>query len=262
MRWEHGFSCSGEEFDSFWIALAAETERTRRGLFIGCRGFDPRTTTGPLAIAGAQFPIAACCLIRLTNPQGSRDQHRSEEAARHEATMRDLFRNAEFHSEPIAVRDANGRLVGSSRVRTSFADRNWLNSFTDVIVDVTALPTSVSFPLLGTLISIRDALDRENNAAFNLHCIVCENIELDETIVSEGGDQAEFIDPFRGRGGRAAEPDPITIWAPVLGEGQSATLRKIYEMLGPAEVKPFPAVPFAQPAARRRPGGRVPFTIV
>ncbi len=247
MRWDPGFLCSGTDFEDFWTALATEPDSTRRGLFIAGRGFDPRTTVGSRAISRAGFPIVACCLIRLTNPQDGPDRPRSQEAAANEVAMRELFANAEFDLQEIAVRDINGRLVGSAHVRALLDDRNWLTGFTDVIVDITALPTSVSFPLLGTLISISDELYSNKQSAFNLHCIVCENADLDEHIVAEGGDVAEYIDPFRGRGGLAAEPDPITIWAPVLGERQPAVLRKIHEMLRPDEVKPFLPSPSRNP---------------
>ena len=143
---------------------------------------------------------------------------------------------------------ASGRLMGSAQIRTLLTDRAWLAGFTDVIVDITALPTSVTFPLLGTLISAYDALRDEERPAFNLHCIVCENADLDERIVAEGGDDADYIDPFRGRGGLTAEAEPITIWAPVLGERQLAALRKIYEMLGPGGGETVSAIPVAQRA--------------
>jgi len=41
----------------------------------------------------------------------------------------------------------------------------------------------------------------QERPAFNLHCIVCENADLDEHIVSEGGDVADYIDPFGGAAG-------------------------------------------------------------
>ncbi len=163
--------------------------------------------------------------------------------------MRLLFPGALFRLKEIVVRDTRGRLVGSTQVRRQFADRTWLAGFTDVIVDITALPISVAFPLLGTLISAYDAMYNEKGTAFNLHCIVCENPELDERILAEGGDYAEYINPFRGRGGLTAEAEPIVIWAPVLGERQHAELRKIHDMLDPREVKPF--LPFPSLNARR-----------
>ena len=121
--------------------------------------------------------------------------------------------------------------------------------FTDVIVDITALPTSISFPLLGQLLNVHDrARDRGSEArAYNLHCVVCENPELDERIVHEGGDSADYIDTYRGKSGRVSEADPVNIWAPVLGERQDAALRKIYDALSPSEVKPVLPFPSRNP---------------
>lgn len=247
MRWDAGFLCGGAEFDAFWSALAGEAGSLRRGLFIAGRGFDPRTTVGATAVAQTGFPIEACRLIRLTNPQDSPDRPRSQEAANNEAAIREVFADASFEMHEVTVRDTGGRLIGSAQVQALFADRSWLAGFTDIIVDISALPTSVSFPLIGTLIAAFDDLRKQSESTFNLHCIVCENANIDENIVAEGGDVAQYIDPFRGRGGLAADPEPTTIWAPVLGEGQSAALRKIREVLGPHEVKPFLPSPSRDP---------------
>ena len=247
MRWDPGFLCSGIEFDAFWSALATDRNPTRRGLLVAGRGFDPRTTVGPRALASTGFPIDACHLIRLTNPQDSPDRPRSQEAAANETAMQNLFGASKLKVHEVTAQDPSGRPVGSAHIRAIFADPSCLAAFTDVIVDITALPTSVSFPLLGALISHFDQLHAERRSTFNLHCIVCENSDLDEHTVAEGGDVAEYIDPFRGRGGRAAEPDPITIWAPVLGERQPAVLRKIHDMLLPQEVKPFLPSPSHNP---------------
>ena len=247
MRWDPGFLCSGTEFEGFWTILATNSTSKRRGLFISGRGFDPRTTVGADVISRVGFPIANCCLIQLTNPLDSPDRPRSPVAAENEAILRGLFGSADFQRKEIAVLDENGRLVGPARIRALLYDPDWLIGFTDVIVDITALPISVSFPLLGTLISIADKHHSESNTSLNLHCIVCENTDLDERIVAEGGDVADYIDPFRGRGGLAGESEPITIWAPVLGERQPEVLRKIYEMLRPQEVKPFLPSPSRNP---------------
>ena len=247
MRWDPGFLCSGSDFRSFWTELAAESKVTRCGLFIAGRGIDPRTTVGPAAITQTGFPVTKCCLIRLTNPFDSPDRPRSQDAADNEEKVRVLFEPAEVELQEIAVRNSNGQIVGSYGIRTLLSDWNWLDGFTDLIVDITALPTSVSFPLLGTLISIYDERSSNGLSTFNLHCIVCENADLDKHVVAEGGDAAEYVEPFRGRGGLAAESDPTVIWTPVLGEGKNTELRKIYEMLSPQEVKPFLPSPSLDP---------------
>ena len=247
LRWDPGFICSGEQFQPFWGNLANISEPRRRGLLIAGRGIDPRTVVGPTTIKGSGFPITACWLIRLVEPFENPGRPRSQVAAGHEDILRGIFGDTAFDVKEIQVLNENGRLVGSAQIRSLLSDLEWLPSFTDIIVDITALPTSVSFPLLGMLIAFSDTASKDTAAAFNLHCIVCENPDIDEIIVSDGGDVAEYIDPFRGRGGLAGGPDPVTIWAPVLGERQAVSLGKIYEMISPVEVKPFLPFPSRNP---------------
>ena len=246
MRWDPGFLCSGSQFRSFWTELANEPNSKRRGLLIVGRGFDPRTTEGPSEIASSGFPVTTCCLIRLTNPLDIPDRPRNPDAAHNDQTIRDLFPNS-VRLKEIPIRNQNGNLVNPGRIRSFLTEEGWPYGFTDVIVDITALPISVTFPLLGTLISIYDEKVAQGEEAFNLHCIVCENADTDEGVVAEGGDTAEYLSAFRGRGGLLAQPDPITVWAPVLGERQLAVLRKVYDLLDPDEVKPFLPSPSRNP---------------
>ena len=247
MRWDFGFLCGGDKFQSFWNDLTRSAQGNRRGFLIAGRGIDPRTVNGPKALAASGFPVTKCRLIRVTSPYEEPGRPRSRAAAVNEASLRLLFKNADFEVNDIEVLNQNGRLAGPAHIRRLVNSPGWLKGFTDVIVDITALPTSVSFPLLGTLIAISDANEGKNDATFNLHCIVCENPGVDQWIQSEGGDVAEYIDPFRGKGGMAGESDPVTIWLPVLGERRAAVLRKIYEMLKPTEVKPFLPSPSGNP---------------
>ena len=247
MRWDPGYLCSGSEFEPFWKMLATANGSARRGLLIAGRGFDPRTTVGPQAIARSGFPITEFYLIRLTHPFDSPERPRNRVAAANEADLRQLFGDPVVHLHEIPVLSETGRLVGFPYIRDLFSDWNWLAQFTDVIVDITAFPTSISFPLLHILMKIADDLEYHKTGPFNLHCIICENADLDERISSEGGDVADFIEPFGSRQRLTSEADPITIWAPALGERESAALEKIYTVLGPAEVIPFLPSPSRNP---------------
>lgn len=153
MRWNPGFLCSGSQFRSFWAELANEPNSKRSGLLIVGRGFDPRTTEGPSEIASSGFPITTCCLIRLINPLDSPHRPRNPDAAHNDQTIRDLFPDA-VRLKEIPIRNQNGNLVNPGRIRSFLAEEGWPSGLTDIIVDITALPTSVAFPLLGTLISI------------------------------------------------------------------------------------------------------------
>ncbi len=247
LKWDLGFFCGGSEFEPFWANLASASGVRRRGLLIAGRGIDPRTLNGPQALLRAGFPVDACHLLRLLHPFDTPDRPRSSRAAEHEDSMKTMFSRTEFEIKEIEVLNEDGMLVSSTHIRALFANLNWLQGYTDVIVDITALPTSVSFPLLGALIEISTHRQGEVSPNFNLHCIVCENAEVDELIIAEGGDVADYISPFRGRGGLAGVSDPINVWAPVLGKGAIPTLRKIYEMLQPAEIRPFLPFPSRNP---------------
>lgn len=112
MRWDPGYLCSGGEFEPFWATLAADNGSARRGLMIAGRGFDPRTTVGPHAIARAGFPITAYYLIRLTYPFDSPMRPRNRVAAANEAHIRALFTDHVVDLHEIPVLSENGRLLG------------------------------------------------------------------------------------------------------------------------------------------------------
>ena len=247
MRWDPAFQCRGLEFEPFWRQLAETPKSKRNGLLIAGRGIDPRTTIGPSALVNSGFPITTCLLLQLTLPFDNPNRPRNRAAAANESIMRDLFGNVNFDLEEVPVLNENGRPISFHHLRNVFVDSGWLAKFTDVIVDISAFPTSVSYPLLAILIGISDSLFQTNPSSFNLHCIVCESPEVDAMVVSEGGDVAEYIVPFSGGLSLAGDSDPITIWAPVLGEGQAAVLEKIYSTLAPAEVKPFLPAPSRRP---------------
>ena len=247
MKWYPGFLCSGDSFEPFWTELASEPGANRNGLLIAGRGFDPRTTVGPQALVRSGFPITACCLIRLKPPFEQPDRTGNKTAANNETIMRELFEHASFELAEIPVLNENGRPASFPHIRDLLTDPSRLTGFTDIIVDISAFPTSVSFPLLAILIRLSAGQNHSTASTFNLHCIVCENARVDQLIVSEGGDVAEFIDPFHGRHNLASASDPITMWAPVLGERQSEALAKIYSTLGPAEVTPFLPSPSLHP---------------
>ena len=247
MRWDPGYLCSGGDFEPFWSALASENQPVRRGLLIGGRGFDPRTTKGPQAIANARFPIESYYLIRLTRPFDPPERPRNPTAAANETELKTLFGDDLVHVRDIPVLDETGTLVGFPHIRNLFSDWNWLAKFTDVIVDITAFPTSISFPLLHILLQISDDQQHWHSGTFNLHCVVCENADIDERITSEGGDVASFIDPFGSRQTLTSEADRMTIWAPVLGEREYQALDKIHTALSPVEVIPFLPSPSRKP---------------
>jgi hypothetical protein len=214
-------------------------------LLISGRGFDPRTVEAPSALAAGGVDVRELRLLRLVDRYNP--SHPAEQTARaeeNERRIRALFPAAETRVLEIEIRTEDGRTSGGLQVAQACVEFGPFDRFTDVIVDITALPSSIFFPLIGTLLSERD---QETTPTWNLHCIVCENATLDERILAEGGDRAERVYGFGGEYESAAELDAVRVWAPVLGERQAESLRKIDDAVGPSEVKPIVPFPSADP---------------
>ena len=240
-RWHSNFLCSPAQFTDFWRGYT--TDRERSCLLVAGRGFDPRTMEAPTALVAAGATIAEVRLIHLIdryNP--THPESHSQRARQNETALRELLPSVTITVDQIDSRTSDGLVTGGQRVSNLFSDVG-TSSLTDVIVDITALPTSIYFPLLGTLLRLHD----ETSAAWNLHCVVCENAELDDAILAEGGDQAELMYGFQGDFRLAGEEDHLTVWAPVLGERQAESLRKIADAIGPDDVKPVLPFPSRNP---------------
>jgi hypothetical protein len=109
-----------------------------------------------------------------------------------------------------------------------------------VVADVSGLPSTVYFPVIGGLLKASD--DQELHR--DLQVVVCENPELDRIILEEGVASPGPISGFR-QGLNPDGPSGVTrVWVPVLGEHQEPYIHSIFDYLEPHEVcpvLPFPA---------------------
>jgi hypothetical protein len=110
-----------------------------------------------------------------------------------------------------------------------------------VVVDVSGLPSTVYFPIIGGLLKASD----DQGLQRDLQVVVCENPELDRIILEDGVASPGPISGFRQR----LDPDDTSrvtcVWVPVLGEHQEPYIRSIFDFLAPNEtcpVLPFPAM--------------------
>ena len=242
-RWESNFLCRPEDFIKLWTDLARSSKRT--ALLISGRGFDPRTPEIPSALVAAGLHVSEIRLIHLVdryNPSHPSEQ--STRAAANETRVRELFPDASFEVLEIQSRTEDGRTTGGQQISRACIEIGPFDQFTDVIVDITALPSGIYFPLVATLLN---EYDQSEDPKWNLHCVVCENVELDDRIHAEGGDRAERVYGFGGEYNRESEPETVRVWAPVLGEHQADSLGKIEENIGPDEVRPVLPFPSRDP---------------
>jgi hypothetical protein len=122
--------------------------------------------------------------------------------------------------------EEDGAVIGGRRA-TEAISRISLESFTDIVLDLSALSVGISFPIARLL------LERANhtNPKKNFHLVVVSNAGVDDAINSVPSD---FVDPVHGFSGMldleesAQEPK---IWMPALALGKAGALQVVREKL-------------------------------
>jgi hypothetical protein len=248
MRWRDYILVRDREFLSFWKAHFAE--RTRSVLFVCGKGFDPRTCIALRTIAElANGALTETMALEYDENEGTLTQALREKMASNWQEMEGLVAGKGLStSHKITFRTADGRRVGARNAADVFKEEARISTFSDIIVDISAMPRSVYFPLIARLLYFHDELARKQQPAPNIHVVVAEDPVLDCQIREEGVDEtASFMHPFEGKFNREATGQQPKVWIPVLGEGRTTQFDRIYDLVKPDEVCPVLPSPSRNP---------------
>ena len=242
----------GPRFMEFWNRRYSQNEN--RLLLIAGLGFDPRATQVLRALIESR---PACTLdVRLLHYDEGPDsvsQQYAAAVAGNRQMFEQLIREHGGALQNVIVpvvednRRVGGRRIGALAVAAGF------HGYADVMVDISALPRTLYFPLLRYLLQLSDkrhlAGSEEGTAPANLHVGLFEAPALDAQIFEELTERAEYIAGFGGTVDLQQDEDMPRVWAPVLGEGQIEALKLIEQKISILEnapeicpVLPFPAV--------------------
>jgi hypothetical protein len=237
MKWEDYVLASGSgEVSKLW---SAALEIKRQVTFVLGVGFDPRALV-PLTSLLTQVGNQRVRVVRLGLPSAGDDDFTRELTQANDRRLRELAQSGVVEVEsivyPKGVESQAAGLNMSRRIQSSGV----IGEKDLVIVDISGLPSTVYFPVIGGLLeaSCVQGLQRD------LQVVVCENPELDGIILEEGVASPGPIRGFRQRSGPDDTSKVTRVWVPVLGEHQEPYIRSIYEFLAPDEtcpVLPFPA---------------------
>ena len=246
LRWGHYLLRHGGEFDIFWKELLNEKER--KLLFILGLGFDPRMCTGLGAILNAGGSgVRECMLIEFDEGGSSPSKTYSGLVENNRKLLESLIaRKDNINAVSLPMLADDGRRTGS-RKASEVINASSLEKYTDIVVDISALPRGIYYPVIAKLIYLLD--ERRNNLSkINLHVIIAENVSLDEIIQEEGIDEtATYLHGFSSDLEREATAGIPVIWIPVLGEGKEAQLIRIYDHIKPDEICPVLPSPSRNP---------------
>jgi hypothetical protein len=142
----------------------------------------------------------------------------------------------------IITRKDDNRYVGDDEISKFYA-RCDISQYTEILVDISALPKSLYFPLL--LILVKKC--KESNNRINLHVIACQDVSLDNQI-TESIDDLRFFKGFAGKMRSVSQQNLPGIWAPILTSNSKIVLQKLHEYLQPKDI--YPVLPFPSPNIR------------
>lgn len=248
MRWRDYVLVRGATFDSFWAEHG--NEDGRRVLFIVGRGFDPRATLGLLRLAkgSEKCAIDVLALELIDESISGTTDHREAAAANWRTIGSTVGTRGSVKSYPVQFRSSDGRRIAARSAANILADEATLDGYTDVVVDISAMPRVVYFPLVSRLIYFHNERSKAAKPAPNVHMIVSEDPHLDTVIREHGIDEtAAFLHPFEGPFNREAKGGHATVWIPVLGEGRTTQFDRIYDLVKPDEVCPVLPSPARNP---------------
>jgi hypothetical protein len=247
MRWKNYVLERGPGLRDFWTAHLAE--RRRQVLFVLGRGFDPRMCLGlrTLLESGGEGRRDLQAL-ELQEGESSPSGAQAELAQQNwEDAQVVLAGRGTVSSSPLPFRSAEGRRVSSQNAANLFTSTEQLGAYSDVVVDVSAMPRSVYFPLIARLLYLLDEWPA-NGQAPNLHVLVAEDPDLDAGIREEGVDEAaDFLYSFEGGFDRVATAGFPKVWIPLLGEHRATQFDRVYDLVKPDEVVPVLPSPSRNP---------------
>lgn len=248
LRWRDYFLRDDKGFDEFWKSFLAE--RKRNLLFVLGHGFDTRMCDGierVLSLGGKGVRDVA--LIAFHEGAESPSQGYLDQRKANGVRLEKLIQGrGEIGVREIKMFSDDNRRIGARSIAQEFSSSAAFCSYTDIVVDISALPRSLYMPLLAKLLALFDAKPQEGEG-LNLHVIVSHSPETDGSIVEEGLEEsASYLFGFAAA---ALESESTSgqpkIWIPVLGRHQQAQLERINQFVMPDEICPLLPSPAQDP---------------
>lgn len=245
LRWESYVLVSNNEFDNFCSDYFIQEKKI---LFIMGKGFDVRMNFALKKLIASPFKSEVECLIIDFNEGVNSPSHEYDEIIKSnfdELINLQSKKLKELKIESWVVRDRQKRYVGDRDVAAKIFDYD-IESYSDIIVDISSLPRSIYFPLVGALLK---KTDLSEGKCKNLFVTVTENTEIDKQINERDTDEdIRYIHGYSGGSNKMADEKPL-IYFPILGEKKLNDLKKLYTQLNPKEVCPI--LPFPSKNPRR-----------
>lgn len=233
-QWDDAIHLKGESFEDFW---KQRLEQKRDILVICGLGWDPRMTT--LLSVLKDFGGRGLRHIHLINyrPSPSFESPYKKFIDKNVEEKEKLCAHWMVEKEiNIITRKEDNRYAGDDEISRFYTGSD-ISQYTEILVDISALPKSLYFTLLLVLVKKCKNL----NERINLHVIACQDVDLDNQII-ESTDDLRYLKGFAGKMRSVSQKNLPRIWAPILTGSCTIVLRRLHEFLEPKDI--YPVLPF------------------
>ncbi len=232
LRWDPCISHRDQEARDFIAEFFSDS--TRQTLLICGAGFDPRATETARLLHAAIGSRLAAHFIREDRPRPEPEILAAANA--NEVSLRALITRNEVHHVSI-FSDDEKTVVAGRRIVDVFR-RCALNDITDIIVDLSALSTGVSFPLIRYLF---DCAGKKPEFP-NVHIMVSTSTQVDDAVQTQLMDRHQSVPGFGEDLGLAEGARRPKLWLPQLAKRAMPALELIHRAFDFEEICPI--VPF------------------
>ncbi|MGA2917605.1 hypothetical protein [Methanoregula sp.] len=250
LHWSNYFLKKGEDFQPFWKLYLEEKER--KLLYVIGIGFDLRMCLGLDALVNSTPSINCDCIsIEYHEGASSPSKKHADKLEHNRGKLNVLLKKCRKHTpKKISMWSDDGRPIGDIKSKDIISNIGELLDYTDIIVDISALPKNVYFPLIGKILYLIDDYRKDDSTKKvpNFHIIVAESAIIDRKIIEvDLITDAFFLRGFTsGLENESAQNIP-TIWIPILGEQRKEHLKGILKKVTPDEIWPVLPSPSIDP---------------
>jgi len=218
-------------------------------------GFDPRTSEATKHIysknrSGKRDLVG----LRYFGNQAELEtnSHPSPSVVAHLSDLEEFLKSNQLNPisyRNIVLRSPEEKNIASINATKLYIDTQDLEKYSDIIVDISAMPRGIFIPLINQLLSLIDSHNSSKKPIINLHVVVTENPTLDSNIEDQGrAEEATFIHGFKVNETQSAV-DQEEIWIPILGELQKEQYSIVRNSINPVDISPI--LPFPSHNLRR-----------
>src|SRR5260221_1354185 len=251
LRWDPYLLSSCEKAEEL---LKIHFNNKSRLLFILGKGFDIRMNFIIKKLLAIHPDIVVECWLICFNEGDDSSSHRYGYLVENNyAEFKELMNGRSYCEKHINLWKEEGnrkRRIGDREAASLINNWDDFNNFTDVFVDISALPRGVYFSLIGKILHIIDSKPPRANY-INFVITAAENANIDASILENTIDtEGKFLVGFMGGIKSQAEREESLIWLPIIGEDKESHIVLAYGELEPTEVCPIFPFPSKDP---RRP---------